>query len=34
MLDESKKGHLFLLGNSASVLCDWFLAVSLQRNFL
>ena len=32
MLDESKKGHLLLLGNSASVLCEWFLSVSLQRN--
>jgi len=29
---ESNKGHRLLAGNSAFVLCDWFLSVSLQRN--
>ena len=32
MLHESNKGYPLLARNSAFVLCDWFLSVSLQRN--
>jgi hypothetical protein len=32
MPHESNKAYLLLACNSAFLLCDWFLSVSLQRN--